>query len=115
LVLPIRGTASAAISVDSKPIIITQDSITIQSNAGGDQKPDLSNKETTSRPVLDGYIVTSHSNKHAIIKGPVGSRIVADGKTTLIGGYEWQVNITDIGVRLTSGVNIVLLVFDRSL
>jgi hypothetical protein len=115
LVLPIRGTATAAISVDSKPIMITQDRFNVKSDSSDGLKTDLSSQSSISQPVLDGYIVTSHSAKHAIIKGPVGSRIVADGKTTLIGGYEWRVNITDIGVRLTSGANIILLVFDRSL
>jgi len=74
-----------------------------------------SGSQSRGQPVLDGYVVTSHSAKHAIIKGPVGSRIIADGKTTLIGGYEWMINIVDNGVRLTSGANIVLLVFDSSL
>jgi hypothetical protein len=117
LVLPVRGTADQAISVDSKPIIVTGGrqivdgiSTSFEPNTGSSGLP-----TSGTPPVLDGYIVTSHSKKHAIIRGPVGSRIVADGKTTLIGGFEWKVDITDIGVRLTSGVNIVILVFDRSL
>jgi len=122
LVLPIRGEADQAISVDSKPIIVTQgqtinpginNSFESAENTELQQGGGLPTSGTP--PVLDGYIVTSHSQKHAIIRGPVGSRIVADGKTTLIGGYEWKVDITDFGVRLTSGINAVILVFDRSL
>ena len=120
LVLPIRGTASEAISVDSKPIIITQNRF----DGGGMSDGDNNNagvgsvtSQTVQReaPVLDGYIVTSHSSEHAIIRGPVGSRIVANGKTTLIGGVEWEVDITDNGVKLINGNNTILLIFDRSL
>jgi len=124
LVLPVRGTADEAISVDSKPIIVNGqmsfDGAVSNSFEPDDGKPSENTSGfPTARagtpPVLDGYIVTSHSEKHAIIKGPIGSRIVSDGKTTLIGGFAWMVNITDIGVRLTSGANIIILVFDRSL
>jgi hypothetical protein len=114
LVLPVRGVASEAISVDSKPIILTQDAV--GGFNGGTSTSSGSNRNAgVTAPVLDGYTITSHSSNHAIIRGPIGSRIVTDGKNTLIGGFEWNVDITDIGVRLTSGVNIVLLVFDRSL
>lgn len=109
LVLPIRGTADEAISMDSKPIVMSRDTIGMD-NAGSS----MSNTGV-GQPVLDGYEVTSHSSNHAIIKGPVGSRIVSDGKTTLIGGYEWRVRVTEEGVRLISGDTIVILVFDRSL
>ena len=119
LVLPVRGTASEAISVDSKPIVITQDGVsapvTVVSNdtSSATAAPQSATKATPAN--LDGYIVTSHSTKHAIIRGPVGSRIVADGKTTIIGGFEWNVKITGDGVQLTNANNAVLLVFDRSL
>ena len=109
LVLPVRGTAAEAVSSDSKPIFITQE---------GGQSSSASSRKTSSEsspPVMDGYIVTSHSAKHAIIKGPVGSRIVADGKRTLIGGMEWYVQIVNNGVKLMNGKTAVLLVFDRSL
>lgn len=109
LILPVRGTASEAVSRDSKPIVMMQGGEAKQSGSSTSSSPNR------GQPVLDGYIVTSHSAKHAIIKGPIGSRIVADGKATLIGGYEWKIDIVDEGVRLTSGANIVLLVFDRSL
>ena len=112
LVLPVRGTASEAISMDSKPIVV-QDGVrpSFGTNGGGGTGMGVA----PDRPVLDGYVVTSHSSKHAIIKGPVGSRIVTDGKSTLIGGYEWGVNVVDEGVRLINGDTIVILVFDRSL
>jgi len=109
LVLPVRGTADEVINTNNRPIFMTQTgetSANISASKG---------KAGGERPVLDGYIVTSHSSGHAIIRGPVGSRIVTDGKTTFIGGFEWRVDIVDEGVRLTSGANIVLLVFDRSL
>ncbi len=116
LVLPVRGTASEATNTNNRPIFMTQTSessgdVTIQDSSSSGS----STMQRSGQPVLDGYIVTSHSAKHAIIRGPVGSRIVADDKTTLIGGFEWQVKIVPEGVRLTSGANIVLLVFDRSL
>ncbi len=110
LVLPIRGTAAEAISVDSKPIIVSRDGLSGEASVSSS-----SINGTDGQPVLDGYVVTSHSSNHAIIKGPVGSRIVTDGKTTLIGGYEWRVHVTEEGVRLISGDTIVILVFDRSL
>ncbi len=115
LVLPVRGDAAEAINRDSKPIIMAgQGSENFNSNSSSNGEGS-SRQSSQAQPVLDGYAVTSHSAKHAIIKGPVGSRIVADGKKTLIGGFEWTVDIIDEGVRLTSGANIVLLVFDRSL
>lgn len=116
LVLPVRGEASEAVSRDNKPIIMTSENgrMAGQSNSG-ESNGSTGASSAQARPVLDGYIVTSHSAKHAIIRGPIGSRVVADGKTTLIGGFEWTINIIPEGVRLTSGANIVLLVFDRSL
>lgn len=110
LILPVRGTATEAVSRDSKPIIMMQDGMSSQKTSGSS-----GTVPSRGQPVLDGYIVTSHSAKHAIIRGPIGSRIVADGKTTLIGGYEWNINIIPEGVRMTSGSTVVLLVFDRSL
>lgn len=113
LVLPVRGNASEAVSRDSTPIVITSQNVA----SSGDSSDGVVSSSFPARgeAILDGYVVTSHSAKHAIIRGPVGSRIVADGKRTLIGGFEWGVEIVDSGVRLTSGANIVLLVFDRSL
>jgi hypothetical protein len=104
LVLPVRGTASEAVSLDSQPIILSNDG-----------KQNSSSGASSNRPMLDGYVVTSHSANNAIIRGPVGSRIVEDGKTTIIAGREWNVSITDEGVRLTSGRTIIVLIFDRSL
>lgn len=111
LVLPVRGTAAAAISVDSKPIIITSDSAQpVARSVTAEERATPS-----AAPTMDGYVVTSHSSSHAIIKGPAGSRIVSDGKKTIIGGAEWDVAVVDSGVKLTNGGNVVLLVFDRSL
>lgn len=110
LILPVRGDADEAVNTNTAPIVITSQNGTSSSSSEGESRT-----PSRGQPVLDGYIVTSHSARHAIIKGPAGSRIVADGKTTLIGGYEWAIDIVDNGVRLKSGANIVLLVFDRSL
>lgn len=119
LILPVRGDASEAISMDSKPIVITQETYggsTTTTTTTESSEPTVARKvELNSAPVLDGYIVTSHSSSHAIIRGPVGSRIVADGKKTLISGVEWDVKIVENGVKLINGNNAILLVFDRSL
>ena len=93
---------------------MTQDALDGSSGVSSGGSSSSSNA-APSRPVLDGYLVTSHSSDHAIIRGPVGSRIVTNGKTTLIGGVEWDVDITENGVQLKSGQSIILLVFDRSL
>jgi hypothetical protein len=119
LVLPVRGTAAEAVNANNRPIFMTQTgeastNVTASSESGDDMQ-NMSFGRSSRQPVLDGYVVTSHSAKHAIIRGPVGSRIVADGKKTLIGGFEWDVDIIEQGVRLTSGANVVILVFDRSL
>jgi hypothetical protein len=116
LVLPVRGTATEAINTNNRPIFMTQAGETSENiNVEVSSTSGRSLSGSTSQPVLDGYVVTSHSEKHAIIRGPVGSRIVADGKKTLIGGFEWDVAIIPEGVRLISGANVVILVFDRSL
>jgi len=119
LVLPIRGSATEAISMDSKPIIVSNgesySTTTPSSTSGGSDSNSAANSNQGGVPVLDGYVVTSHSSRHAIIKGPVGSRIVAHNKTALVGGFVWDVKIVPEGVRLSNGNNIILLVFDRSL
>ena len=118
LVLPVRGTASEAVNANNRPIFMTQtgeSSRNVDTSEGAESQSESGIGRGSGQPVLDGYVVTSHSAKHAIIRGPVGSRIVADGKKTIIGGFEWEVEIIDVGVRLTSGANVVILVFDRSL
>jgi hypothetical protein len=65
--------------------------------------------------VLDGFAVTSHSAKRAIITGPGGSRIVFNGEEVVIGGFLWNVTIRPSGVEFHTGDQKVLLLFDRSL
>jgi len=113
LIVPVRGTATAAISVDSKPIFITNDSG--RSVSASAEASERSSSTSARSSTLDGYVVTSHSSSHAIIRGPAGSRIVSDGKKAIIGGVEWNISVVDTGVRLTNGQTAVLLVFDRSL
>lgn len=115
LVLPVRGSADEAINTNNRPIFMTQTEQASGTTSSSDSSNGASSMGRTAQPILDGYVVTSHSAKHAILRGPVGSRIVADDKKTLIGGFEWHVNIVPEGVRLSSGANIVLLVFDSSL
>lgn len=102
LVIPVRGTASAAVNKDTKAIVISD----------GVQPPPAPEQKTQS---LEGFVVTSHSNKKAIINGPGGSRVVSDGQLITIGGMQWNVFITDTGVEFESGKDRVRLLFDRSL
>lgn len=109
LVLPVRGTSKAAVSVDSKPIV------TVIETVDGGKTTVVTPAQDSGPPVLDGYMVTSLSRKNAIISGPGGSRMVRDKQTIRLAGHEWVVNISPEGVGMTSGKNKVLLVFDRSL
>lgn len=117
LVLPVRGKSTIVISQDAKPIRLGgQETATI---VPGDRSVgDLTVMRDDSvdpASVLDGFVVTSHSQKRAIINGPGGSRIVFDGEQVVIGGFLWYVNIRTSGVEFRSGDEKVLLLFDRSL
>lgn len=114
LVLPVRGTSSTVVNMDSKPVVSVVETIeteegrktTVVSPSGG---------EDSGPPVLDGYSITSLAQRNAIISGPGGSRMVRDGQSVRMAGHVWDVDITEEGVAMTNGKNRVLLVFDRSL
>lgn len=121
LVLPVRGTSSAIISQDSKAIRIASATSTASLEPGelvSDEDQEvivIRDDSVDPASVLDGFVVTSHSQKRAIISGPGGSRIVYDGEEVVIGGFLWNVNIRSSGVEFRSGDDKVLLLFDRSL
>lgn len=105
LVLPIRGTASAAINKDTKAVIVE--------GAGMVGAEPI--KPADKSQALEGFIITSHSPKRAIINGPGGSRVVSDGQQLVLGGIQWDVDITPNGVDFISGRDKIRLLFDRSL
>jgi hypothetical protein len=111
LVLPVRGTSTAAVNVDDKPVVSVIE--TVQTAEGTETV--VTKPTDSSPPVLDGYTVTSLAKKNAIINGPGGSRMVRNGQLIRLAGHEWRVSITSDGVAMSSGRNSVLLVFDRSL
>lgn len=123
LVLPVRGDASGVVSQDNKAIRLVGDDIAVM-NASGNAS---STSNVPSAPaqqqdqsidpssVLDGFVVTSHAPKRAIISGPGGSRIVNNDEDVVVGGFLWHINIRPSGVEFRSGGNKVLLLFDRSL
>lgn len=122
MVLPIRGTSTATVNVDSQPIVetIVEDGVTsggFGMNSVGMPAPSSTfiPPEVSGPPTLDGYTISSLSTRNAIINGPGGSRMVRNGQTIRLGGHLWNVNVTPDGVGLTSGRSRVLLVFDRSL
>lgn len=102
LVIPVRGTSSEAVNKDTKAIIVN--------DQGVEAAPVVDKGQA-----LDGFIITSHSSKKAVINGPGGSRIVSQGQELVLGGVEWTVNITKGGVEFLSGKDRVRLLFDRSL
>lgn len=97
LVMPIRGDATRTVSRETMAV-----------NKNLKEDVDIA-------PVLDGYIVTSHSEKRAIIAGPVGSILVKDGEEVVMAGVQWNVRIIKTGVELYNDRDEILLVFDRSL
>ncbi|MBU6236014.1 MAG: choice-of-anchor D domain-containing protein [Alphaproteobacteria bacterium] len=127
LVLPVRGTSTATVNVDSKPIVsVVQETVIDPSGMGstpsdGAKQGSYSASDFTEvnedkgPPVLDGYSITSLARKNAIISGPGGSRMVRDGQKLRLAGHMWEVSITEEGVAMQSGKNRVLLLFDRSL
>lgn len=113
MVLPIRGTSTATVNVDTKPIVTVIE--TVDTPSGPVQTVVSQPAVDNSPPVLDGYSVTSLASRNAIISGPGGSRMVRDGQTIRLAAHEWVVSVSQDGVSMTSGKNKVLLVFDRSL
>lgn len=76
--------------------------------------------KVTAKPVdksqaLEGFIISSHSGKRAIINGPGGSRVISNNQQIVLGGIQWLVSITPEGVDFTNGRDKVRLLFDRSL
>lgn len=106
LVLPIRGTASSAVNRDTKAVVV-------ESTTPG--KAIEATKPIDKSAALEGFVITSHSNKRAIINGPGGSRVVSQNQQIVLGGIQWVVDITQQGVDFTSGRDRIRLLFDRSL
>lgn len=101
LVLPVRGTAvQPSVSSPSSSAVVLQ---------GGE----VPTQEIA--PTLDGYTVTSHSARRAVIRGPRGSQVVADGSSVVLSGVSWNVGIVPEGIKLSSGSDDVLLLFDKSI
>jgi hypothetical protein len=100
LVIPVRGNSKAAVNKDTKPVVVVD---------GIEAKP------VDRTQALEGFVITSHSPKKAIINGPGGSRVVTDNQSMVLGGVDWTVDITSTGIDFVSGKNTVRLPFDRSL
>jgi len=117
LVLPVRGTATDTISQDAKPVRLASGGTISASLDGGGTDGMMFVRDDTIDPgsILDGFIVTSHSARRAIISGPGGSRIVFNGEEVVLGGVLWDVAIRGSGVQFQTGDEKVLLLFDRSL
>lgn len=115
LVLPVRGSASAVVSKDSKAVRLAGDADgTLGEDSIVGQVVNRS-RDVDPSSVLDGFVVTSHSGTRAIITGPGGSRIVFNGEEVVIGGFVWRVVIRSSGVEFRNDQDKVLLLFDRSL
>ncbi len=121
LVMPVRGTANAVVNKDNKAIRLADSGATVSLEPGTTATDSIAremivrDKDVDPTGVLDGFAVTSHSSKRAIITGPGGSRIVFDGEEAVIGGFLWNVKIRSSGVEFQTGDRKVLLLFDRSL
>ena len=118
LVMPVRGTSTGVISQDSKAVRLAGASGTASvapGDLGDSSLVVIRDNSIDPASVLDGFVVTSHSPRRAIISGPGGSRIVFNGEEVVIGGFLWYANIRSSGVEFRSGDDKVLLLFDRSL
>lgn len=104
LVLPVRGDASTAVNRDTKSIVV-------ESAIAGK----VSERPVDKSQALEGFVISSHSGKRAIINGPGGSRVISHNQQIVLGGIQWLVTITPEGVDFTSGRDKVRLLFDRSL
>jgi hypothetical protein len=103
LVIPVRGDSSRAVSKDSKAVVVDQ-------SFNPAAKP-IAEKSSA----LEGFVITSHSPRRAIINGPGGTRVINQGQQVVLGGVQWIVDITSTGVDFMSGKDRVRLLFDRSL
>lgn len=103
LVLPVRGSANSAVNKDTKAMLVS-----------GPQAVEPV-KPADKTQALEGFVITSHSPKRAIINGPGGSRVISNGQQIVLGGVQWDVDITSNGVDFTSGRDKIRLLFDRSL
>ena len=118
LVLPVNGEASKVISQDANPVRLISGgtvSATLGPGSATEGMQFVRDENIDPASVLDGFIVTSHSPKRAIISGPGGSRIVFNGEEVVLGGVLWNVSIRPSGVEFHTGQEKVLLLFDRSL
>lgn len=139
LVLPVRGTASKAVSRDSKainlgdfsgirPLSVGDLGADIDADGGSGATSSASGARSSGgradlsayqvqdvRGVLDGYSITSLSTSRAIIAGPGGSRVVSNGENTVIGGVPWLVTIRQGAAQFDHGEHSIILLFDRSL
>jgi len=100
LVVPIKGKAEKIYNQDSKALVA---------------RNGVYGRQVDYGQVLQGFVVSSHARNRAIINGPGGSRVVADGQVMMLGGVQWTVRIVDSGVEMLAGDSKVLLLFDRSL
>lgn len=107
LVIPVRGSASAAVNRDTKAVVVSTD-------VKG-AEPEVVIKPVEKRQALEGFVITSHSNNKAIINGPGGSRVISDGQNIVLGGIEWKVSIVENGIEFVNANDKVRLLFDRSL
>lgn len=120
LVLPVRGTASAAINRDSQSIVIGGNNFANVPKISSTELDLPPSSESSASRVnvqgsLEGYRVTSLARDRAIISGPGGSRVVFDGEETVIGGVLWDIVVKKSAVEFVNGQQRVLLLFDRSL
>jgi hypothetical protein len=115
LVLPVRGTSTGIVSKDNQAVRLAETVVTSVSGESRQEEVIVRDNDIDPATVLDGFAVTSHSPKRAIITGPGGSRIVFNGEEVVIGGFLWNVNIRSSGVEFQSGDEKVLLLFDRAL
>ena len=104
LVLPIRGKSNVTVNKDTKAVVVSD--VT---------DAEINIKPVEKRQALDGFAISSHSGKKAIINGPGGSRVVSQGKNVVLGGIEWKVDIVENGVEFMNGKDVVRLMFDKSL
>lgn len=125
LVLPVRGSASQAVSKDSQAISLgdmasamprlSLSDLDEDSAQAGAQRDLSAYKVDDVRGVLDGYSITSLATSRAIVTGPGGSRVVSDGENAVIGGVPWVVAVRQGAVQFIHGEQSIVLLFDRSL
>lgn len=135
LVLPVRGTAEAAVNKDSKAFTMTTGDVVypaipvmtddeLDAQGEGLEQPTAPSAPRSSEPgvvnmdltgILDGFTITSLAPGRAIINGPGGSRVVSQDEQTVLAGILWKVMVKPGAVEFRNGSQKVLLLFDRSL